>query len=782
MDELQQIQSVKSRIEAFIGQGHLTEAKTLLDQLDGKLPGDTDICSMRAVIHIMEGRLDDAGAVLQEGLKKDSVQFDLVFNLAYIHELQENCQLAAELYLEACTVAITTEQKQNVTEAIGRLKLMDANIIIKEKPKIVFFVKQGMDNFLGDIINGILNEYWVRKIIVSDFKQIDQGMRWADVCWFEWCDELVIYGSTLPLAGGKKIICRLHSYEAFSDYINKVRWNNVDKVVFVAEHIRNFALEKQPSLKREKTVVIPNGVDIDKYVYKERSPGFNLAYVGYINYKKGPMLLLHTFKSLYDRDDRYKLHLAGIFQDDRDQLYFNQMIKEFGLANNVSFDGWQENINQWLEDKNYILCTSVLEGNPVGIMEAMSRGIKPIIHNFVGAKGMYPEKYVWNTIDEALEMIRSEEYNSMEYRAFISDKFSLEKQVNKIKEVFSDLLSFLPVIDKVKNIIIGNQLAKELGMDDLTVLIPCYNRGKMLKEDIDKGLKLGRQPKMIVDDCSTVEKEWLDLIENKVNNQIRKNSNEGLAQARYTGLSNIKTKYTSFLDDDDILICLDKDQAMVDINLLQEENVLIIPRYAINWGGDQLYIKYDRASYHNWKSSDVLKDIAQTSEINAFLAGGTIGRTEELKKHAESKLFSVAEDFVMLSRILANNPDMKVVTTESLVHVRRIVKSSLSKNLSPYKLALGLLAQSIACYYCLSLGLSNMDDVLFWMKSRGGLIQQLYGFGESFEAELIAYLTGEISEEVFIHYLESIGLMLTNRLNELSPELQKMRALICEEL
>ena len=141
-------------------------------------------------------------------------------------------------------------------------------------------------------------------------------MKWADICWFEWCDELVIYGSKLDIANQTKIICRLHSYEAFTDYISQVNWDSIDKVIFVAEHIRNNVLNKI-NLDLSKTEVIYNGIDTNKYKFIERTSGFNIAYVGYINYKKGPMLLLHTFKAIYDQDKRYKLHLYY-----QHQIYF----------------------------------------------------------------------------------------------------------------------------------------------------------------------------------------------------------------------------------------------------------------------------------------------------------------------------------------------------------------------------------------------------------------------------------------------------------------------------
>ena len=116
--------------------------------------------------------------------------------------------------------------------------------IIRNRLKLVFFVKQGMDSFIKDIIKGLSEEYEIKKIIVTVYGQIDEGMEWADICWFEWCDELIEYGSKLELAKKKIIICRLHSYEAFTDYIQNVCWDNVDKVIFVGEHIKDIVLRK----------------------------------------------------------------------------------------------------------------------------------------------------------------------------------------------------------------------------------------------------------------------------------------------------------------------------------------------------------------------------------------------------------------------------------------------------------------------------------------------------------------------------------------------------------
>jgi len=776
------MKSIKSKIEKWIEQGHLKDAMEALDDYEAMIPGDPDIYSMRAVIHIIEGDLDKAEAVLGKGLSKDSVQFDLLFNLAYIRELQGKAQDAADLYLKAETVAFEDNQKQSVAEAIERIKAANDSIELKEKDKVVFFVKAGLDNFLTDIIKGISDDYWVRKIIVSDLTQIDEGMEWADICWFEWCDELIAYGSGLPAAYRKKIVCRVHRYEVFTEYPGKVAWENVDTLILVTGHLKEILEMNFPGItEKVKTIVIDNGVDVNRYPFKKRSHGFNLAYVGYIHSRKNPPLLLQIIEKLVRIDKRYKLYVAGHFQDQLVKLYWEYQVKRMGLSENVIFDGWQEDISAWLEDKNYLVSASIHESFGYGIAEAMARGIKPIIHDFLHADEIWSEEYLFNSVDEAVESISNGKYESEEYRAFIENNYSLKKQLAQIRDLFRELSSVKVLSGRIKDIILGKESPQELMREDITVLIPSYNRAKMLKFDLDRGLKLGKQQKLIVDDCSTQETQWLDKIEGNKDvyrtEVIRKRENEGVALTRFAGLQNIKTRLTTFLDDDDMLVCIDQGQAQIDIDKLSNEHLLIIPRYLFNLSDDKLSLGYDRECYDNCLAEDVLRRLASESEMRAMLAGGATGATEKLKEHALSRGFIVSEDFVMLARMLSANRKMKIGTTESLVYVRRVSDRTLSRTYSPAKYSLWLISQAVACYYCLTLGIAEKEEVLKWMKDRADLIQQLYGFGESFEAELFAYLKGEISEDYFTQVLWENGVDTDKGLDYLAPELRKLRGI-----
>lgn len=303
-------------------------------------------------------------------------------------------------------------------------------IIEPERKKIAVFCGPD-DKFIGHIIEHLSTQHKVKRFKNGSIQDMQSLMKWSDLSWFEWCDGLIIHAAKLPKEC--HTICRLHSYEAFTDVIKQVNWNNVDDLIFVAPHIRDIVLGQLPTIKDIVNIsVIKNGVDLQKYKFKDRQKGFNIAYIGYINHKKNPSLLLQCMRSLIDIDNRYMLHIAGKHQELRFKLYFDHIIEEMELTKNVIFHGWVDDINGWLEDKHFAVSTSVLESFCHGIADPMACGIKPIIHNFVGAKELYPKKYIFNSVKDFTDMVLSDDYKSSEYREYIEENYSQEKQISEI--------------------------------------------------------------------------------------------------------------------------------------------------------------------------------------------------------------------------------------------------------------------------------------------------------------------------------------------------------------
>ena len=425
--------SVQKKIdqgEALFAEGKIEEAEICFLEILNKDPINKEAYNNLGVLSFQRQDTEQALEYFTKVLEIDPFHKDAILNYSALLK-------SANQFHESEPILEKAMKKFPDDQEISQL-LNEVRQIQRPGTKIAVLCLPGLQSFLGDIVEYLKTGYDVRTCYSSNKQEIESNIHWADIVWLEWGNELAVALTTHPtILNGKRVICRLHSYEAFAGYAAKIKWEKISDLIFVAKHIKNIILQQAPSLSgRIKDIhIAPNGVNLSKFSFKQRARGKNLAYVGNINYKKGPMLLLHAFRELVQKDNEYRLFIAGNFQDARYELYFNQMIKEMNLANNIQLDGWVNDICDWLEDKQYIVCTSVLEGHPVGLMEAMARGLKPVIHNFVEAKGIYPEQYLWNTIPEFVNSVTGSDYDSREYRLFIKNHYSLQKQLKTIARI-----------------------------------------------------------------------------------------------------------------------------------------------------------------------------------------------------------------------------------------------------------------------------------------------------------------------------------------------------------
>jgi glycosyltransferase involved in cell wall biosynthesis len=149
------------------------------------------------------------------------------------------------------------------------------------------------------------------------------------------------------------------------------------------------------------------------------------------------MMLLQGLARLHAMDPEFRLFFAGDYQDDGVlDAYMRHTAGEMGLSDAVVFDGWQEDVAGWLEDKHYLVSASIVEGHPVGILEGMARGLKPVIHTFPGCRDFFPPEYLWRTLDEFGERIVADPYRPEEYRDYVAAHFPLKRQLDEINSLF----------------------------------------------------------------------------------------------------------------------------------------------------------------------------------------------------------------------------------------------------------------------------------------------------------------------------------------------------------
>lgn len=308
------------------------------------------------------------------------------------------------------------------------------------RPRLALIVAKGLCQFLNDLARALSTRYEARIFEVANSGEAREAMAWADLIWLEWCNEVAIAASAEPMAATKPVVCRLHRYEAFTAFPRQVMWSNVDRLILVADHLRQPLLQRCPALTRAVGLVtIPNGVALDRYAFRERRPGTRLAAAGLWHTRKNPMLLLQLLSHLVATDDRYTLHMAGRFQEPLLEWYWHDQVDKLGLQDHLVFDGWQDDLGAWLGDKDYLLSTSLHESFGYTIAEAMACGIKPVVHDFPYAAEVWPEEVLFRTVAEGAAMIQAETYESQAYRAFIESHYALTQQAEQVARLLDDV-------------------------------------------------------------------------------------------------------------------------------------------------------------------------------------------------------------------------------------------------------------------------------------------------------------------------------------------------------
>lgn len=238
----------------------------------------------------------------------------------------------------------------------------------------------------------------------------------SDVVICCWADEYAqTLGSNQKLCDKYILFCR--SYELFYGHSNKVNPENFDHTVFVNDHLRR---EFCPDAK-----LIYNGIDFDEFPLQDHEDGNTIGILANINHKKGIELMMQVIKKYRNM----KFHIAGKVQERRYKTYF-----EYMKPDNLTFDGHQKDIKEWMKDKNYILLTSAVEGNPNCIIEAMAMGVKPIIHNFPGSHDQFPPELIFTKL-EAIDHILKQPYDPVYYRNFVKQRYDANKVYLELEEL-----------------------------------------------------------------------------------------------------------------------------------------------------------------------------------------------------------------------------------------------------------------------------------------------------------------------------------------------------------
>lgn len=234
---------------------------------------------------------------------------------------------------------------------------------------------------------------------------IEDLIDWADKILCHWADKYAIM-LTDPDINTKPLYLILRSYEIFSADgwadLAHIRWQNVKKFFMLNEaHYHPFRC-RVPGIK---PVFIKNGIDLEEWQMNGAMRCSNkIAWICDINEKKGVELVVQAIAEMQKINPDITLEHIGRNQDIRRWYYLENVMPRLGIKwYNAGFKNEHGFVQDFLKDKKFIISTSIAEGNPMNIMEAMALGVIPLVHTWPGAEIQFPEACLWTTFDELRE-------------------------------------------------------------------------------------------------------------------------------------------------------------------------------------------------------------------------------------------------------------------------------------------------------------------------------------------------------------------------------------------
>lgn len=288
------------------------------------------------------------------------------------------------------------------------------------------------------VFNNRINNFLFQRDLLRFLKE-------NDVVFFEWASELLAAATHIPKCSG--IVVRLHRYEMYQ-WVDKINWDAVDKVIVVSQAKKREFISKFPS-QSHKVVVVGPSVSLQKFTPSPRAFRGDIGILGNLTPRKRAYDLILTFYELKQKRDGLHLHIGGGMQEgDQDYYYsLHHIVNKLGLQDSVTFYGEVVNTAEWFKNIDIFVSNSYSEGLQVSPMEAMASGCYCLIHRWDGADELVPEEYLFFTGTELVSKV--EQYCDMSedeklahkrlMRGLAEENFDIQKTIDSINLVIEEV-------------------------------------------------------------------------------------------------------------------------------------------------------------------------------------------------------------------------------------------------------------------------------------------------------------------------------------------------------
>jgi glycosyltransferase involved in cell wall biosynthesis/GT2 family glycosyltransferase len=401
------------------------------------------------------------------------------------------------------------------------------------------------------------------------------------------------------------VVVQLHVEEAdrsgYVRYVTARYGNLVDAFSVSSRHLASVVegYDVSPS----KIRVIPTGVDAEEEFSPAKvSPieavqpgGFNILFPGRLAEQKDPWLMVEVMRRVVDVHSTVHVHVVG---DGPLEADVRAGVREVGLASHVTFHPPSRDLARWYAACDLLLMTSVFEGVPYVVYEAMAMELPIVAPALPGnAELMADTAGVLVDPRDDLAAYASAVSGLIEDRARadtlgrggrvrVLEHFSLRAMGDLHARLYDDLLRSRPwaayartdmptepidaperrqpveaqirsMPEQPTSLRFSNRSIQEQPL--VSVVVPCFNHGRYLYECIDAILDQEYEAieVIIVDDASTDPATIRVLHEIELRDRvrvIRQPQNSGPSAARNRAIKETKGRFILPVDSDNILL------------------------------------------------------------------------------------------------------------------------------------------------------------------------------------------------------------------------------------
>ncbi len=182
----------------------------------------------------------------------------------------------------------------------------------------------------------------------------------------------------------------LHSYFGIFKskiflWIERILARFTDKIIVVSEALKNELVERYKIASEEKFCIVPLGLELDGLLDLElpvQPRRLNAVHIGIV----GRLVPVKNHKMLFKVAERICLNnniKFIVIGDGEMREELERYIEELGISDVVEFRGWIRDLCEIYKRLDIVALTSLNEGTPVSLIEAMAAG-RPVVATRVG--------------------------------------------------------------------------------------------------------------------------------------------------------------------------------------------------------------------------------------------------------------------------------------------------------------------------------------------------------------------------------------------------------------